>query len=222
MSCYAGELTSSRPGLSGMPMIRSPLVFLALLFASLLPTAAHADAVSDFRQYVDGAASISGQFVQESQAGNKTRKVSGQFAISRPGKFRWAIDKPYEQLIVSDGAKVWLYDKDLNQVTVRSLKDALSATPAALLLGGELLKQFDLKDAGSRDGLNWLVATPKRSDLQFQKITVGMLGGVPARMELTDAFGQVSKLQLTAVSNHAAPAESFQFSPPAGTDVLQQ
>jgi outer membrane lipoprotein carrier protein len=126
-------------------------------------------------------------------------------------------------LIVSDGKQVSLYDKDLNQVTVRQLKDALSATPAALLLGGELLSQFNLKEQGTRDGLEWLEATPKAKDMQFSKIAVGMAQGAPARMELQDNFGQTTRIELKSVNNKAqVAAESFAFTPPKGADVLTQ
>jgi outer membrane lipoprotein carrier protein len=191
-------------------------------------TAAHAAAIEDFRKFVDSATAISGQFVQTTQtaqaAGSpRGKQTSGQFVIARPGKFRWSIEKPYEQLIVSDGAKVSLYDKDLNQVTVRQLKEALSATPAALLLGGELLAQFNLKEGTSKDALDWLEATPKGKDMQFTKISIGLAGGVPARMELQDNFGQTTRIELKSVTNKAQPAgDSFVFTPPKGADVLTQ
>jgi outer membrane lipoprotein carrier protein len=191
-------------------------------------SAAHAAALDDFRKFVDGASAISGQFVQTTQATQaagspRGKQTSGQFVIARPGKFRWSIEKPYEQLIVSDGSKVSLYDKDLNQVTVRQLKDALSATPAALLLGGELLSQFNLKDTGNRDGLDWLEATPKAKDMQFTKISVGMAQGSPARMELQDNFGQTTRIDFKSINNKAqSAAESFVFTPPKGADVLTQ
>ncbi|MFC3146041.1 outer membrane lipoprotein chaperone LolA [Piscinibacterium candidicorallinum] len=205
--------------------LRFRLASLALacgLSAAFVP-ATQAGAIDDFQRYVAGRGALTGQFTQESATGSKLRRTSGTFAIARPGKFRWAIDKPFEQLIVSDGAKVWFWDKDLNQVTVRQLKDALSATPVALLLGGELLAQFNLKEGGERDGLQWLEATPKGKDLQFQRIAVGLKDGVPMRMELVDAFNQTSRIQFAQVNNAAQPAaNSFTFSPPAGADVLQQ
>lgn len=182
---------------------------------------AQADAVSDFTRYIDAASSISGQFSQEGKAASK--KVSGSFMIARPGKFRWAIEKPYEQLIVSDGSQVSLYDKDLKQVTVRPLNDALSATPVALLLGGDLLRQFDLKDIGSKDGMRWLEALPKNKDMQFKRLTLGLLAGVPSQIVLTDAFEKTTTITLLDVSNRTAvSAETFRFVPPVGVDVLQQ
>jgi outer membrane lipoprotein carrier protein len=194
------------------------------LFALTLHCA-HAAALDDFKKFVDSASAISGQFVQTTQNAGSPRgkQTSGQFVIARPGKFRWSIEKPYEQLIVSDGKQVSLYDKDLNQVTVRQLKDALSATPAALLLGGELLGQFNLKEQGGRDGLEWLEATPKAKDMQFTKISVGMAQGSPARMELQDNFGQTTRIDFKSINNKAqSAADSFVFTPPKGVDVLTQ
>jgi outer membrane lipoprotein carrier protein len=203
--------------------MKRPLLTLA--FFALLANTVHAGALDDFRKFVDGATAISGQFAQTTQtAGSaKGKQTSGQFVIARPGKFRWSIEKPYEQLIVSDGAKVSLYDKDLNQVTVRQLKDALSATPAALLLGGELFNQFNLKELGAREGLEWLEATPKAKDMQFSKIAVGMAQGTPARMELQDNFGQTTRIDLKSINNKTqVAADSFAFTPPKGADVLTQ
>jgi outer membrane lipoprotein carrier protein len=210
--------------MDGVTVLKSACA-AAFLFGLSALQAAHAGALDDFRKFVDGATAITGQFSQTTQtAGSaKGKQTSGQFAIARPGKFRWSIEKPYEQLIVSDGAKVSLYDKDLNQVTVRPIKDALSATPAALLLGGDLLAQFNLREVARKDGMDWLEATPKSKDMQFTKISVGMVGGAPARMELQDNFGQSTRIELKNISNKVQPpADSFVFTPPKGADVLTQ
>lgn len=201
-------------------------VFTARILMSLAvfsATAALADTTADFKRYVDNASSISGQFTQETKVGSKTKKVKGQFVIGRPGKFRWSVEHPYQQLIISDGVKVWLYDKDLNQVTVRQVKDALSSTPAALLLGGDLLDQFSLKDIGKKDGIEWVEAVPKGQDLQFKRMGIGMISGVPVRMDLTDAFDNTTRIDFQNVSNKAViTPDTFKFAPPANADILQQ
>jgi len=192
----------------------------SLLFCCL---SAFADTSAEFKQYVDHATSISGQFTQESKLGNKTKKVKGSFVIGRPGKFRWSVQYPYQQLIISDGNKIWFYDKDLNQVTLRQAKEALSSTPAALLLGGDLLDQFSLKDVGKKEGMDWVEAIPKGQDLQFKRISVGLISGTPARMELTDAFDNLTRIDFQNISNKAVPAaDAFKFTPPANADFLQQ
>jgi outer membrane lipoprotein carrier protein len=119
-------------------------------------------------------------------------------------------------------AKVWVYDKDLNQVIVRPLDAALGATPAALLAGDNALERnFTLVDGGAADGLAWVEATPTSADSTFTKVRIGFRGQLPRAMELVDAFGQTTRLQFDAFErNVALPADLFRFAPPAGADVV--
>ncbi|PIX04727.1 MAG: outer membrane lipoprotein carrier protein LolA, partial [Gallionellales bacterium CG_4_8_14_3_um_filter_54_18] len=137
--------------------------------------------------------------------------------------FRWTYSKPYEQIIVGDGAKFWLYDKDLNQVTVKKLDAALGSSPAALLAGSnEIERGFTLKEAGQRQGLEWLQATPKSQESSFSAVYMAFdaQAGLVA-MELNDAFGHKTVLRFSAMQrNPKLPAAQFQFTPPAGADVL--
>jgi outer membrane lipoprotein carrier protein len=144
--------------------------------------------------------------------------------FQRPGKFRWVYAKPYEQVIVGDGQRLFLYDKDLNQVTVKKLAGALPASPASILFGSnDFERDFAVKDAGARDGLSWIEATPKAKDSPFSKIEIGFRDGLPGAMRLTDSFGQISQLAFDKVErNPKVAAEVFQFKPPAGADVLQE
>jgi outer membrane lipoprotein carrier protein len=97
--------------------------------------------------------------------------ASGTFLFARPGKFIWTYVKPYEQVLQADGEKLYIYDKDLNQVTVKKLGDALGSSPAAILFGSnDLEKNFTLSEAGTRDGLEWLKAVPKTKDSSFEQI----------------------------------------------------
>ncbi len=117
--------------------------------------------------------------------------------FSRPGKFRWEYDKPYEQTIVGDGTRLWIYDKDLNQVTVRKLDRALGASPAALLAGSnEIEKSYALKAAGNEGGLDWLEAVPKTQDTAFERIRLGFGKAGLEAMELRDQFGQTTRDQV--------------------------
>ena len=147
---------------------------------------------------------------------------TGTFAFARPGKFRWSYEKPYEQLVVGDGSKVWVYDRDLNQVIVRQLDAALGATPAALLAGDNALERnFTLVDGGSADGLAWVEATPKAAESTFTKVRIGFRDALPRAMELTDAFGQTTRLAFDAFErNVSLGADLFRFTPPAGADVV--
>ena len=143
--------------------------------------------------------------------------------FQRPGKFRWTYQQPYEQIIVGDGAKFWLYDKDLNQVTVKKLDAALGNSPAALLAGNnEIERGFVLKNSGNRDGLEWLQATPKGSDSSFSAIYMAFdaQAGLVV-MELNDAFGHKTVLRFAGLQrNPRLSAQQFQFTPPAGTDLI--
>jgi outer membrane lipoprotein carrier protein len=185
---------------------------------------AHANAIDDLHAFAAQTKTAKGSFVQRVQSRTKaSAPTSGDFVFARPGRFRWSYTKPYEQLLVADGEKLSIYDKDLNQVTVRKLGDALGSTPAAILFGSSDLDQsFELKDAGVRDGVAWLDATPKGKDSQFQKVSIGFRNGELAAMELQDALGQTTMLEFSNVErNPKIDASTFAFTPPKGADVLQ-
>ena len=197
-----------------------------IAFASLFATAAaRADSVDTLRDFVRDVKSGRASFTQTVTApdGAKRRSSSGSFEFSRPNRFRFAYAKPFEQLIVADGQKVWIFDADLNQVSVRKFSSALGATPAALLAGGSIEKDFDLSSQAPQDGLDWALALPKLKDGAFQSVRIGFKGKTLAAVEITDAFGQRSMLQFTQMTaNAAVPADSFRFTPPAGADVIEQ
>lgn len=182
-----------------------------------------------------GASDLLKEFVQATHSGRVTFvqvvtskgakapvQSSGSFVFSRPGKFRWTYLKPYEQVIVGDGEKLWFYDKDLNQVTVKKLGNALGSTPAAILAGSnDLSSNFTLEDTGLREGFEWLDAKPKSSDTSFDIIKLGFNGADLAIMELHDTFGQVTTLHFSHFErNPALPADTFRFTPPPGADVV--
>lgn len=150
------------------------------------------------------------------------QEASGTMLFSRPGKFRWVYDKPYEQLIVGDGAKLWMYDADLKQVTVKQMDRAIGASPAALLAGSnEIEKQFNLKDLGKRGTLEWLEATPKDKESSFESVRMGFSGKGLDVMELRDHFGQTTVIRFSGLErNPKIPADSFKFVPPLGVDVI--
>ncbi len=198
--------------------------FAALLLALGLAGAAHAGGIERLKAFVSGARTAEADFTQTvaDRSGRVTQQASGRMAFSRPGKFRWDYTAPYEQLIVGDGARLWLYDADLDQVTVKPLGDVVAGTPAALLAGDNAIeKYFSLKDAGESGGLEWLEATPKGSDSSFERIRMGFRGDVLAQMELFDHFGQRTTLKLTRFArNPSLPAARFRFTPPKGADVV--
>ncbi|MDH4391649.1 MAG: outer membrane lipoprotein chaperone LolA [Aquabacterium sp.] len=194
-----------------------------LLTVALAVPAAHADAVDTLRAFTRDVQTGRATFTQTVTSPDGARKKSsaGSFEFSRPNRFRFAYNKPFEQLIVSDGAKVWLHDIDLNQVSVRLLDQALGGTPAALLAGGALDKDFELAAQPSKDGLDWVLATPRAKDGSVTQLRVGFRGKDLAALEITDAFGQRSQLLFSAVQQGLAlPAERFRFVPPPGVDVI--
>jgi outer membrane lipoprotein carrier protein len=186
---------------------------------------AWADAVDTLKSFVQDVKSGRASFTQvvTSPDGAKKRSTKGNFEFVRPNRFRFAYDKPLEQLIVADGQKVWIYDPDLQQVSVRQMSQALGATPAALLAGGSLDKDFSLKALPDRDGQQWVEALPKQKDSPFQAVRVGFKGKDLAALEIVDNFGQKSQLNFSQVEANAnVSPESFRFTPPKGADVLEQ
>ena len=193
----------------------------ALLASAACTLAASADRLQAFVEQTRTASAEFNQIVLD-RGGKTIQQSSGNLKFLRPGKFRWTYDAPYEQLIVGDGTKLWIYDKDLNQVTVRSLDDALGASPAALLAGDNAIeKSFDLKPIAAKDGLEWIEATPKSSDTTFERIRMGFKGPDLDTMELKDQFGQVTVIRFTDLRrNPALAADLFTFAPPNGVDVI--
>lgn len=155
--------------------------------------------------------------------GNVNQQAKGLFYLSRPGRFRWDYTEPYKQLIVADGNNVWLYDEDLEQVTVKSQKSGLGDLPALLLAGGDqsLEKNFKIKSLNSSDSLEWLELLPKTEERNFERVRIGLKGSVLQEMELLDAFNQTTRLVFSDVKSRVKLASSlFEFIPPKGVDVV--
>ena len=197
----------------------------ALLLLLLLPgVALGAATVEELKALLRETTTARAHFAQIVLDSNmKTlQQVTGTMQFSRPGKFRWEYDKPYEQTIVGDGARVWLYDKDLNQVTVRRFDRAIGSSPAALLAGSnEIEKDYALTGLKSRDGLDWLEAVPRTRDTAFERINLGFGKLGLEAMELRDQFGQITVIKFSTIERNAKLApELFRFTPPKGADVI--
>lgn len=198
------------------------LVASLLTFASFAATADAVDTLKDFVRDVKTGHAAFTQTVT-SPDGAKKKTSSGSFDFSRPNRFRFTYLKPFEQVIVGDGQKVWIYDADLNQVSSRKFSQALGSTPAALLAGASLDKEFDLSALPAKDGLDWAQATPKAKDGAFQSMRVGFRGKELAAVEIIDSFGQRSLLQFNQmVANAVLAADAFKFSVPPGADLIEQ
>jgi outer membrane lipoprotein carrier protein len=208
----------------------------AALFATLGQAGvAWAGGTDALRAFIAQVHTARGQFVQKQVSGatksppgqpggaGMARDASGTFAFARPGRFIWSYTKPYEQLLQADGQNLYVYDKDLNQVTERALGNALGASPAAILFGSnDLDRNFTLRDAGVKAGIDWLEMTPKSSDTQFQRIGIGFREGMLQAMELHDVFGNVTLLTFSNIEkNPSLPAQTFRFETPKGADVIK-
>jgi len=206
--------------------MRGLLAAAAMLLALVAAAPARAGAVAALREFLAQTKTARGEFTQQVTRGQAQAAPpsSGTFFFERPGKFRWIYAKPYEQVLVADGERLFLYDKDLNQVTVKKVTAALPASPASILFGGnEFERDFVVTDAGTRDGIEWLKAVPRAKDSQFERIEIGFRDGAPVAMVLADSFGQVSRLAFSRFERNARlDAQLFRFVPPAGADVLEE
>jgi outer membrane lipoprotein carrier protein len=199
------------------------LAVAALVALSLLPSAARAGGLEQLKAFVDGTRSGKSSFQQVvTGKDRRDRTTAGMFYFQRPGRFRWAYEKPVEQLIVGDGTKLWVYDRDLNQVIVRPQAEALGGSPAALLAGDNALERnFTLTDAGMADGLAIIDARPKAADGSLARIRIGFRDNLPRRMELFDAFGNTTLLSFDRFErNPSLDPALFAFVPPPGADVV--
>jgi len=199
-------------------------LFLAM-FVSCAASLDTAGATLDrLRTFVKDTQTARADFTQTvaGKDGKAAQTASGEFLLERPGKFRWTVQKPYKQLLVGDGQRVWIFDEDLNQVIVRRIGEALGSTPAALLAGSQdVEKAFTWKDLPAAGGLEWLSATPISKETTFSEIRLGFDAKGLAALELVDAFGQKSVVRFTSFERNPKLApSSFTFTPPKGADVI--
>ncbi len=204
---------------------------------AVLSQGAPLNGVEQLRQFVKTVQSAQGEFAQQQMRTPKAnepqdklklvRQTSGQFIFQRPGKFVWDTQKPYEQKLIADGKQLLMWDKDLNQLTIRSASQALAASPAAILFGeGALDAQFELEDGGTKTDLQWVNLKPKakpgQSDLPYTKIAIGMGAGLPKALELTDGFGSIVLVVFNQMQiNPKIEPSRFQFKAPPGAEVLR-
>ena len=207
----------------GAPMTqRAATIFAALMLVGL--ATANAGGLEQLKSFHASAKSgkVTFRQVVVGRGQQGARESAGTFAFQRPGKFRWTYATPFEQLIVGDGEKLWVYDRDLNQVIVRKLDLALGSTPAALLAGDSALEQnFDLVDAGKGEGLEYVEARPRSPDTGFERVRIGFANNLPRAMELKDSLGNVTTLKFeTFDRNPVQDANLFRFTPPPGADIV--
>ena len=200
------------------------IIFLFLIL--LVPGVCLGATVESLKGLLNQTTTATARFAQAVLDKNNKplQQVTGTMEFSRPGRFRWEYNKPYEQTIVGDGSRLWIYDKDLNQVTVRKLDRALGASPAALLAGSnEIEKGYTLKSVGTDGGLDWLEAVPKTQDTAFERIRLGFGKTGLEAMELKDAFGQTTVIKFADLErNVKLSPDAFKFTPPKGAAVISE
>lgn len=211
-------------------MVIQKIVVCSLALCSSLAMATGLDSLE---QFVKSAKTGHAEFTQvvtapakEGQAA-RSKTSSGSFDFSRPNRFKFVYRKPFEQTIVADGQTLWLYDVDLNQVTSRKQSTVLASSPAALIASAPDIKalqaDFNLSAAPDKDGLEWVLASPKAKEGMLQAVRVGFRGPDLAVLEIVDSFGQRSVMSFTGLRiNTPVEPSVFQFKPPAGADLIQQ
>ena len=200
-----------------------PMHSFILICGLIFSGVAAATGIDQLKAFWANTHAAQGTFAQNviAKSGRKPKNSTGQFALARPGKLRWAYDKPYKLLLVTDGEKLWSYDADLNQVSVSKTDKTLGATPAALLTGESLDQHFTLSEAGAADGLEIVDAVPKAADSTFSRVRIGLSNNLPRLMEVQDNFGQTTTLLFTEFRpNPVLAKDVFRFVPPKGADVV--
>lgn len=179
------------------------------------------DALKKFNADADG---LSGSFTQTVQSKKRTQTSSGTFQIQRPGLFKWEYTRPSKQSIIGDGKTVWHYDVDLKQVVKTDQKQAIGSSPAAILADKNALdSSYTLKEDGSADGIDYVLAKPKSNNAGYKSIRIGFKGEQLAAMQLQDSFGNNTRISFSNLNTKPSlSAAQFRFTPPKGVDVMSR
>jgi len=203
------------------------VAIICLLMAALgnnMPALAEDDGQQQLQHFFGDLHSFSADFSQtvRNTTGKILQQSTGTMALQRPLKFRWAYRSPYEQLIITNGNRLWIYDRDLEQLTIKALNNSIGSTPAALLSNDQPLeKTFHIRGDGQRSNLSWVRLTPKKPDTGFELIRLGFVRNTLSVMVLTDSFGQTSTIRFSHLQkNIKLDHKQFIFSPPPGVDVI--
>jgi outer membrane lipoprotein carrier protein len=200
-------------------------ILLLLTFVSW-PLRADDEPVRQLKAFLASSRSLSADFKQVllNEQGQPVKTSFGVFYLQRPGKFRWDYQKPFSQQIVADKGKVWFYDQDLDQVTVKKLDESLGSTPALLLSGEVSLEDNFIIEGQGKDGdMQWIKLSPKSEETTFKYILIGLTKGSLGGMELSDNFGQLTRIYFSDVLiNPPLKQNLFQFEVPKGADVFEE
>ena len=199
------------------------LIFLAVFLVNSVSFAAE-EPVKQLQAFLKASKSLTADFKQVliNEAGDPYQTSYGVFYLQRPGKFRWDYLKPFQQQIVSTSGKVWFYDTDLEQVTIKKLDESVGSTPALLLSGDiSLENNFTMENQGVDGNLQWIKLLPKNQESTFKFITIGLNKGSLAGMELSDNFGMLTRIYFSNVLlNPPIKPTLFEFKAPKGADIF--
>ena len=205
-------------------MLNKLSIIFIFVFVSKLANAEQSS-IKQLESFLSSTTSLTAEFKQVtlSENGQPGKTSHGVFYLSRPGKFRWNYSKPFVQEIVSNKGKVWFYDADLEQVTIKQIDDSVGSTPALLLSGDVALKEnYILKKQGVDEGLQWVKLSPKNEDSGFNYILIGLDKKGLAGMELKDNFGQLTRIYFSNVKkNIKLDDKLFEFTAPKGVDIFE-
>ena len=207
-------------------MKKTRWLMAALLSVNSLIAFAEDAPVKQLKAFLSSAKSITANFKQVliNEAGDPLQTSHGLFYLQRPGKFRWDYTKPFQQQIISTSGKVWFYDTDLEQVTIKNLDESVGSTPALLLSGDVPLENnYTIEQQGSDGSMNWIKLVPKSQDSTFKYVLIGLEKGVLSGMQLNDNFGQLTRIYFSNLKvNQNVNAGLFEFNAPKGVDVFSE
>ncbi len=202
--------------------MRSFVIAVVLCLSS--GSASAAEARAQLEAFLRDLNSMSAQFSQRvlDEHGKLVEASGGEFFVQRPGKFRWSYKQPYAQEIIGAADRIWLYDSELEQVSIKPMDDALGNSPALLLVSDRPLDElFVVQDLGEQNAVMWLELKPRDENGAFAAFRVGMADGDLRLMELMDNFGQRTQLSFASIArNPALDPKLFTFTPPPGADVV--
>ena len=208
-------------------MLKNRVITVLMLVGLLIINNVHAEQlpVEQLKSFLATTKTLTADFRQVTlnENGQPTQTSYGLFYLSRPGKFRWSYKKPFEQEIVSNSGKIWFYDVDLEQVTIKKMDESLGSTPALLLSGEiDLEENFILEKQGIDEDLQWIKLLPKDEESGFNYILIGINDGVIGGMELSDSFGQLTRIYFSNLKKNTKVDQSiFEFVAPEGVDVFE-
>jgi outer membrane lipoprotein carrier protein len=202
-------------------LIKDVMKQLLAIFLLALSTSSFAGAVEQLKQFTSTTNSAKGNFAQVTKGGKGNKTAAGMFEFAKPGKFIWEYRLPFEQTLQSDGVTLFIYDKDLNQLTKKSAKQTASNSPAMILFGNDITKSYNLSEDISNDGLEWVRVLPKVNDGMIEMVRVAMKNNMPVIMQIQDVFDNTIIINFYQIQrNITFSADHFNFTPPKGTGIL--